>query len=229
MRETGFSDTADYVSYAVESEPERLLFIQSLSNSATRFFRDKDSFFHLSELLRSILNEFGLPIKAWSIGCADGAEPYTLAIIFHELGIDYEGIQILGTDVDESLLALARKGQFPKDHLKEVDPSLVSTCFVHEDHSRVSIHQNLAKSVHFRKLSLFEADDQVNEGNFSLISCRNVLIYFEATAKINAISVISQRLLSGGILFLGRTEVLPLEFSDEFTTLSFEDRIYRKR
>jgi chemotaxis protein methyltransferase CheR len=122
-------------------------------------------------------------VRAWSAGCANGLELWSLAIVLNRLGV-LEGSQLLGSDLLEENLAVARAGVYD---VVEITPAL-------------------------RRQVRWEQRDLVNDppphGRFDLILCRNVAIYLEPGAKSRLHRMLAGALAPGGVLMLGRSERL---------------------
>ncbi|EYF01238.1 Chemotaxis protein methyltransferase CheR [Chondromyces apiculatus DSM 436] len=179
--------------------------------SVTSFFRDREAFAALRNALAQVVRgkPEGADIRVWVAGCATGEEAYSIAFLLSDLlgpRVRNHGVQIFATDVDEEALSVARRGLYPAAAVADVDPEIVSRYFmVRGDHVEVS------KAV--REMVLFARQDLVQDPPFlrlDLVSCRNVLIYFNPTLQSQVLSVFHYALAPGGVLFLGRSEsILP--------------------
>src|SRR3989338_4116904 len=129
-------------------------------------------------------------VKIWSAGCATGEETYSLALSFdrylkqNSLGTPYE---ILGTDIDEASIQFAKKGEYPKEKLKDLDIS------------------DVKNSVQFKKLDLV---GETFPKDIDLVVCRNVLIYFFKELQEKVLLKFYDSLKPGGFLWLGKAESL---------------------
>jgi len=185
-------------------------FIAEISVSVSEFFRHPEQF----ELLRTdvfpYLASFPL-IKVWSAGCATGEEPYSLAILLHELGL-LEKSRIFATDINPYLLELAKMKSFPSEELKKsrVNYSTSGGFAKFDDYvqsfgSFFKVKDALNKRILFHCHSLVQ-DGVFNE--FELIVCRNVLIYFDPQAQQKALQCFANSLHSDGFLVLGTQDGL---------------------
>ena len=126
MSEVGVLTFRDYLSLARGNAAETVSLLNTVLINVTEFFRDPQAWQCLREEgLPLALRELqpGDPLRVWSLGCASGEEPYSLAILLSEyLGTslaDYN-IKIYATDIDEEALTIARRGEYPLERLHRV-------------------------------------------------------------------------------------------------------------
>jgi chemotaxis protein methyltransferase CheR len=183
--------------------------IEALTIGETYFLRDKVHFQLLREeilpqLIRQHRQERKLTI--WSVGCATGEEPYSLAITLHELlpNLGDWSIEILGSDLNEKALHIARRGVYRKWAFRHTDLDFQGQYF---DPVRdgLQIKPEIQRMVHFRQANLF---DRRLLDDCDLILCRNVIIYFGAEHTRRAESILYDSLEPGGWLLLGHAETL---------------------
>ena len=153
----------------------------------TYFFRDSAQFALLRDRVLpdlfspARLRAHDAPIRIWSAGCASGEEPYSLAILLHQLGWSSRA-QVFGTDVSRPLLRQARQAQYSRWSLRGVPEEIVATYFKRSG-DRFVLLPAIARAVEFRYLNLADAgypSPQSGVWGMDLILCRNVLIYFAA-------------------------------------------------
>jgi two-component system CheB/CheR fusion protein len=197
----------DYFQY-VESDPvelERLC--KDILISVTAFFRDKPAFDALTKILLKIVQEKrpGDEIRIWIPGCATGEEVYSIAIQLCEQAgpvLSRFKVQIFATDLDLNAMALARKGAYSSASLSEVDPALIAKYFSAKN-DRYEVSKQL------REMVVFARQDLAQDPPFlrlDLVSCRNVLIYFQTELQAKILSMFHYSLRPEGYLFLGRSE-----------------------
>ncbi len=186
-------------------DPEALLRLKDfLTINVSEFFRDTDQFNVLRTQILPELLKKGTPINIWSAGCSMGAEPYSVAITLNELDPKAQ-FRILGTDLDQTILAKARAGgPYSAADIKNVSKLLrqkyFTTC---EEGFRVL--DSVKARVQFRQQNLLK--DSFAKG-FDLIICRNVVIYFSDEAKRTLNRGFYESLNNNGVLFIGGTESL---------------------
>ena len=175
-----------------------------LTINVTEFFRDPAQF---DVLRRKIIPELVARqphLAVWSAGCSKGAEAYTLSMILSEAAPS-GGFSVLGTDIDERMLAVARNGgPYTEADLRALPRAFGSKYFTKAPDGHY-VKDQVRKGVTFRKHNLL-ADPY--ERGFDLILCRNVVIYFTEEAKSHITRGFAQALRPDRFLFIGATEAL---------------------
>jgi two-component system CheB/CheR fusion protein len=233
QRRVEVTQTADidaYLALLRQQPKEVTALFRDLLINVTDFFRDGDAFEKLKELVIPHLFEGRVgedAVRIWVPGCATGEEVYSIAILVREQMETLETpprVQIFATDIHEPSLAVARAGRYPDALLDGVSVERRKRFFVQEDGCHV-----VQKSL--RDLCIFSPHSLIRNPPFSridLISCRNLLIYFDAEVQRRVIPTFHYALRQGGYLFLGSTEHIGA-FSDLFTPLDKKQRIFRRR
>jgi two-component system, chemotaxis family, CheB/CheR fusion protein len=212
-----------------ESEEAGLLF-RDLLIGVTSFFRDAASFDLIANtVIPRLFENVGAAdtVRIWVPGCATGEEAYSLAILLREhmltVGI-VPKVQVFATDIDESALTTARSGRYPSGMLEDVSEERLRRFFRAEPGSYV-----LAKEV--RDLCIFSAHSVIRDPPFSrmdFVSCRNLLIYFNAELQDNVLPVFHYALKPGGYLFLGPSESIS-RHTDLFGAIDKKHRVFQRR
>ena len=185
-------------------EAERL--VRDLLVGVTEFFRDPEAFGALKrEVLDRLVDEQPNDIRVWVPGCATGEEAYSIAMLLSEAfdaAKQPARAQIFATDLDERALEVARVGHYPASIAESVSAQRLERHF-ERDGNGFAIQRTL------RELCIFSQHDLVTDPPFSrldLVSCRNLLIYFEPELQQRAIELFHYALRDGGHLFLGPSE-----------------------
>jgi chemotaxis protein methyltransferase CheR len=163
-------------------ERARERFRRSVAVSHSGFFRDPEQFDALEQRVLPRLLEHTTHLRAWSAGCANGLELWSLGVVLNRLGV-LERATLLGSDLLEENLAVARAGIYD---VVEITPAL-------------------------RARARWEWRDLTHDpppGRFDLIMCRNVAIYLEPATKASLHRMLAGALSPGGVLMLGRSERL---------------------
>jgi two-component system, chemotaxis family, CheB/CheR fusion protein len=197
--------------------------------NVTKFFREPAMFASLAVLTSSLIQERdpNAPFRIWTAGCASGEEAYSLAIAITEI---MEGaristpIQLFGTDISEIAIDRARAAVYPETIQKEVSPERLSRFF-----TRVETGYRISKSI--RENCVFARHNLIRDPPFSqldLVSCRNVLIYFGASAQQRALAAMHYSLKPGGLLLLGSAETIGNR-AEVFAVRDNENKIFSRK
>jgi PAS domain S-box-containing protein len=197
--------------------------------SVTEFFRDKDAFRTLERFAREIIDNKnpGDDIRVWVIGCATGEEAYSLAILFSELILEKGkpcNIRIFATDIDNNALNVARRGFYNSAAMSELPPEYATRYFIQNGSGFEPIKA-------LRDCVTFARQDVALDPPFmrlDMVSCRNVLIYFNAELQAKVLSLMRYALREDGLLFLGRSETVSQQ-ETLFASADRRSRIYRPR
>ena len=174
----------------------------------TNFFRDNDAYKSLEQQVVPQIfadNTLAEQVRVWVAGCATGEEAYSVAILLHEHAArlaDPPKIQIFATDIDADALATARDCRYNEIIAADLSPERLRRFFVKEG-------QNYIVKKELRDSILFAPHNLLRDPPFSridLISCRNLLIYFNRNAQDVLLGVLHFVLRHGGFLFLGGSE-----------------------
>jgi len=205
---------------------ERDNLLRVLTIHVSHFFRNPSTFEKLArEILPQLLEERQC-VRIWSVGCAGGEEPYSLALIMREhFAAALAGGQavIRATDVDATTLEAARDACYRPDRLTEVAPELLARWFT-PDGERFRLSREIRGLVDFGQSDL---NDPETSEECDLILCRNVLIYFERGKQEEILNGFADTLKSGGTLVLGKSETLFGSARKRFRTVCPIERIYR--
>lgn len=213
-------------------EPE--LFAQAMqffTVQVSEMFRDPEYFSSLREHALPVLRTYP-SIKLWVAGCSTGEEVWSLAIMLREEGL-LDRTLLYATDINPDALAMAEAGIFPIDrmalfsrnYLKAGGKSSLSDYYT-TAYNGAAFDRSLKRNIVFADHSL--ATDQVFS-EVHLVSCRNVLIYFNRALQDRAIGLFHEALVHRGFLGLGSKESLQFgAYADAFEVSVREQRLYRK-
>lgn len=208
MKLWGIESYDEYLRVLQTDEARFEEFKKKLTINVSEFYRNPERFTELAEVVLPELFRTGRRLRIWSAGCANGAEPYTVAIILRESGYR-PGAYILGTDVDRASLRRAQAGLYTPNEVRYVPPDLLAKYF-RPVGSGYELAEEIRKAVEFRQADLLA--DEPGE-DWDLILCRNVVIYFTEAAKEGLYRRLCRALRPGGYLMVGGTEPL-LNFKD---------------
>lgn len=224
------TDLAAYVEFLKKhaDEPEELF--HSLLINVTSFFRDPDMFRQLEEILLPKISELSPQdhFRIWVAGCATGEEAYSLAMLLqYRLEQTFSHapmLQVFATDIDEDALQIARRGVYSEQQVQAI-PEHLRAKYLTPLERGFEIHKKLRAKVLFSKHDL-TADPPFLK--IDLLSCRNLLIYFNKTAQKRVFPLFYHALKEDGILFLGKSESTA-QLEDIFTTVTANLKIFRKQ
>lgn len=186
-----------------------------LTTNESHFFRDGKPFEHLKELLPALhrARAPGIPIRIWSAACSTGQEAYSIAIILAEMqeigdaGMKARRFEIIGTDLTQAVLDRAREAVFTQFEVQRGLPvQLLVKHFRQEAPAGWRIAAPLRAMVRFQTWNLL--DDPRPLGQFDVIFCRNVLLYFDAPTKGRVLAAVASRLAPDGCVYLGGAETV---------------------
>ncbi|WP_028058550.1 CheR family methyltransferase [Candidatus Solirubrobacter pratensis] len=179
----GAGDAGSLARMLARDPVARTRFRRSVAISYGAMFRDPEQFRLLEQVLLPRLLEDGRRLAAWSAGCADGSELYTLGIVLERMGA-LERALLLGSDLLEENIAAARAGRY-------------------EGHD---ISPEVRERVRWERRDI--VDDGPPAGRWRLVMCRNVAIYLGPAARRRLYEALVSALATRGVLLLGRSERL---------------------
>ncbi|AGH98751.1 CheR family methyltransferase [Micavibrio aeruginosavorus] len=185
--------------------------VEAMTTNETLFFRDDRPFKHfrtviLPEMIKSRANTRNL--KIWSAACSSGQEPYSIAMTLEEAAFEKTAwrFDILATDIADSVLKQAQEGLYSHFEVQRGLPIQTIMKYFSQDGDRWRVKENLRKMIRFQKFNLLERMSSV--GQFDIIFCRNVLIYFDEETKKKVLNGLMQQLAPDGYIFLGSSETV---------------------
>ncbi len=222
----------DYLKLVAKDVTERKKLLEALAIHVSEFFRDpyvweavKDEVF---KPLIARKKRTSSEIKIWSAGCSKGEEPYTIAILLHEMleaSMTKISFKIYATDIDYKALEAAKRGLYPRQVLVNVPKHILLKYFIKISDNLYAVKPFLKSYIVFKQHDLTK-DPPIP--NVDVVFLRNVMIYLTKPAQIRILRNIYLALSKNGYLVLGASEVLPGELSKLFTIKNIRARIYVK-
>jgi len=215
-------------------EEELASLIDALTTNETYFFRELGQ---LRALINEIVPDLMVrrralgsegPISIWSAGCSSGEEPYSIAALAMEAGMDpVRDLRIYASDISRTVLSKSRRGLYRESSFRETTPEMRRKYFMEKDgHHRIS--DDLRKCVDFIHLNLMDREKIALLGTMDVVLCRNVIIYFDIDTKKTVIETFYDKLRPGGYLLLGHSESL-INISSAFELKHLKnDLVYRR-
>ncbi|MCA3602987.1 MAG: protein-glutamate O-methyltransferase CheR [Methylobacterium sp.] len=183
--------------------------IDALTTNETFFFRDRQPFDHFRDVIMPELHQRRSPeksIRIWCAACSSGQEPFSLVMLLDEMRarIGSRQVEIVATDISESILAKAKTGLFNQFEVQRGLPTKLLLQYFQKQGDNWKISDDVVRRVNFQKFNLM--DDPRSLGTFDAIFCRNVLIYFDRLTRSKVFDRLASRLAPDGFLLLGGAE-----------------------
>ncbi len=185
--------------------------IEAMTTNETLFFRDQTPF----ELFRNVLlpeklvtNAASRSLRIWCAAVSTGQEAYSLAMILDEMAPRLAGwtIKILGTDISAEVLERARSGIYSQFEIQRGLPIQMLLKHFQQNGDKWQVSERLRAMVELKPHNLLEPNGHL--GQFDVIFCRNVLIYFDVPTKAKVLAALAPRLAPQGAVVLGAAETV---------------------
>ncbi|MDY6986461.1 MAG: protein-glutamate O-methyltransferase CheR [Thermodesulfobacteriota bacterium] len=217
MRIVKIGKVREYLRLIERDEKEFVNFIDAVSTNHTYFFRENH---HCEFIVKNTgKSEY---VKIWSAACSSGEEPYSIAIQLLEGGYRFD---VVASDISNTMLDIARKGIYHKDKVRFVPKRALREYFEKGQkkwEEFVRVKTSVRNVVAFGRHNLVS---DMSPGEFNIIFCRNVMIYFDDKTKEKVVKKLYGCLRKGGLLILGAAEGL-VKIRHGFQYV--EPSIYRK-
>lgn len=216
LRNSEFKTFQEYYDHIIQDRTgtELVRLLDNVSTNLTSFFRENKHFEFLEgEVLPQICarKRPGVPFKIWSAGCSSGEEPYSIAMTIFEcktLPVK-PNFKLLATDLSTRVLGIAKKGIYPEDRCKTLDPDILKKYFQKGNgkwQGHVRVKPLLTDCIQFARHNLMEPCPW--QESLDIIFCRNVMIYFDKKTQEKVINSFYSTMVEGGYLFVGHSESL---------------------
>jgi chemotaxis protein methyltransferase CheR len=191
---------------------------EAMTTNESLFFRDKKPFDQFRDVLlpQLMINRAATKrIRIWSAACSSGQEPYSLAMVLKENQAKLAGwrFEIIATDISEEMLAKARAGIYTQFEVQRGLPIQMLVKYFKQNGDKWHLDSGLRSMITYKPFNLLEHPRAL--GQFDVVFCRNVLIYFDQPTKGKVLSQISDILAKDGVLYLGGAETV-LGVTDKF-------------
>jgi len=242
---SSFSELANKLKSQTISFIIRQKILDAITTNETSFFRDEfsfatfrdvimpDMFERVKERKNRPVQRRGAKVNMWSVATSTGQEPYSMAMVIHDvinsrgMGLfNMEDFDILGTDISYRVLSKAVEGIYgPFEVARGLTPEILNKHFIKESDFYV-IKDYLRKIIEFKNFNIHETFTQL--GSFDVIFCRNILIYFTDEARRKILAQLFEVLAPNGYLIMGSTENM-YNLNNDFTVEKFGlSTVYRK-
>ncbi len=221
----------NYVRFLQENPKEVEILFKELLIGVTNFFRDNVVWEKLRDHVFPRMFEDmpnGYVMRAWVPGCSSGEEAYSLAIIFKEALEKIKSpknitLQIFATDLDSDAIEVARKGIFSKNIINDVSPERLKRFFTIDG-------EQFRVNTPIREMVVFAPQNVTKDPPFTkldILTCRNMLIYFEPELQKKLMALFNYSLNPGGILVLGTAETLGVR-QEGFDEIDMKLKIFKR-
>ena len=203
--------------------------VEAMTTNESFFFRDKTPFDHFNDtMLPKMLEARGRDrkLRIWCAAASTGQEPYSLAMCIKEAEAKLAGwrIEIVGTDLSTDVLEKAKAGIYTQFEVQRGLPINHLLKYFTQSGDTWQINSNLRSMIQYRKLNLLENFSSL--GQFDIVFCRNVLIYFDNQTKVDILGRISKMMPADGFLVLGAAETV-VGLTDAFKPMTDKRGLYQ--
>jgi chemotaxis protein methyltransferase CheR len=202
---------------------------EAMTTNESSFYRDQKPFDQfkatvLPNLLQSRASK--RQIRIWSAACSSGQEAYSLAMVLEEERSKVAGwrIEIFGTDLSAEMVERARAGIYTQFEVQRGLPITHLVKYFKQNGDKWQISQEIRAMAQFREFNLLT--DLSPLGQFDVVFCRNVLIYFDQPTKGKVLEAIARQMPADGVLYLGGAETV-LGITDKFKPVEGQRGLYR--
>lgn len=206
-------------------------FIVQITVNVTEMFRDPSFFRSLREKVTPYLNSFPR-LKVWNAGCSTGEELYSFAILLKQEGL-LDRSFLYGTDINPRVLEQAKTGVYSLSDMKQYSENYQGTAYSGSlaDYYTAQ-YDAAAMNNELKKNTLFSVHNLVSDGvfnEFQIVSCRNVLIYFDHELQNRVLQLFYDSLCHFGFLCLGSKESLrAFKIAGKFRLVDKSENIFQK-
>ncbi|MEE9430554.1 MAG: protein-glutamate O-methyltransferase CheR [Melioribacteraceae bacterium] len=234
LKLSSFEQYLQFLKTNPKREEEKKQLFEAITINETYFFRNQPQADALvSTVIQELVDKqpgFSKKIRIWSAASSSGEEAYTAAMVIHELILPKFPnlkVEIVGTDLDYSIVETAKKGIYKEYSIRNTPPLYLKKYFKKVDNN-YEIDPKIKNMVTFKTLNLYDDAGIRMMGKFDIVTCANVLIYFDTQSKVKVVNNLYNSLNPNGYLFIGYSETLH-GISKAFQLVSFPKTIgYRK-
>ena len=202
--------------------------VEAMTTNESLFFRDMKPFDQLKRLVLPKLmatRQSTKRIRIWSAACSSGQEPYSIAMMLREEKATFGAwkIEMLATDLAQNMIDRAKEGVYSQFEVQRGLPITMLVKYFKQEGDKWRADPSLRENIQFRVYNLLH--DLSPLGQFDVVFCRNVLIYFDQPTKGKVLEAIAKRMAPDGVLYLGGAETV-LGISDKFQPIPGERGLY---
>jgi chemotaxis protein methyltransferase CheR len=211
LRELQYNSFKDYYHHVTSDASGAALrdMVDALTTNFTSFFREPE---HFDLLRRTIVEEHCQhdPLRVWSAACSTGEEPYSIVIsLLEAMGDSGRSIEVVASDISTRALKRAAEGLYEAEQVATVPKALLRRHFLKGEgqwNGWYRVKPAIRDLIEFRQVNLM--DTLPSQAPFSVIFCRNVMIYFDQAGQESVVNRLAPYLEPNGYLFIGHAEGL---------------------
>jgi len=224
-------ETLDAMTIALHGVPDVKLvndIIEAMTTNETSFFRDTRPFDIFKDVVMAHMKDARntqRKVRIWCAASSSGQEPYTLAILLKEAAADFPGwnFEILATDISHEILEQAREANYSQFEVQRGMPIQLLMKYFTQNGDLWTLNDDIKRMVKFDYFNLLDPLSPL--GQFDIIFCRNVLIYFDEQTKSQVLNQMAQQIAQDGFLFLGGAETV-IGITDAFKPIPDRRGLY---
>lgn len=226
-------DSLTAMANALRGLPDKNLvndIVEAMTTNETSFYRDNTPFENFKNVVLPYFREknpVNKRLRIWCAAASSGQEPYSLAMMLKEEAGTMPGwsFEIVGTDISTEILDQAKDGTYTQFEVQRGLPITHLMKYFTQDGDKWQISQDIKNMVQYKYFNLL--DPLTSLGQFDVIFCRNVLIYFDQADKKSIMERASKQLTDDGFFFLGGAETV-LGITDAFKNVPNARGLYAK-
>ena len=231
-KQHGF-DSLDQMTVSLRGIPDTKLvksIVEAMTTNETSFYRDLKPFNLFEKSVLPYMKETRASkrhLRIWCAAASSGQEPYSLAMLLKENEAKFPGwkFEIVATDISDDILEIAQNGIYTQFEVQRGLPIQLLMKYFKQHGDKWHISDDIKKMIRFSNFNLL--NPMTSLGQFDVIFCRNVLIYFDDATKTKVLSGMSNLLPEDGMLFLGGAETV-IGITDQFRPLPNARGLYLK-
>ncbi len=200
-------DDDAYLVLLRDSSSELQELIDEVTVPETWFFRDLEPFRLLAEHVSQVwlpAND-GRVLRALSVPCSSGEEPYSIAMVLADIGLEPGRFRIDAVDISTRIVSRAKRGIYGRNSFRGDEGDARDRYFKEVDDS-YELNEIIRGSVNFRCGNVLDDGFLFGSEMYDVIFCRNLLIYFDRPTQARALRKLHGLLTPSGLIFLGHAE-----------------------
>ncbi len=223
----------DYLDYISKNPDEFKEFCDLFTINYTYFFRNYEIFQQLSRNINKIKRKNKHKLSIWSCPCATGEEPYSIAMLFDTLRNTspyVPDVEIVASDIDRRVLDFARDGVYGAYSVHDLPKTYMKSYFTTKK-TRLGPQYTISEKIK-EKIRFLEEDltnGHLLSQKYDIVFCRNFLIYLNKKSQRRVLKTIANHLNPGGLMIIGKTEMVLNSKSSLFRLIDAKYHFYEKR